>query len=152
MKLQRSRKNSSIIFDYQDFINDLKSLIPEDSAFNNAVLKNLADGRWVWDLQNIKHKWSCRKFWNALGYDFREQSLSLWCETLMEKDFNRCISLYSKFQTDHSQNFDEIFGFKDRQGTIIHYRMLGTVMHVEGSERKLLVGSYTNVDFLKKRL
>ena len=151
MKLPRSRKNSSIIFDYKDFITDLKSLIPGDSAFNNVVLENLADGRWVWDLDNIKYKWSSKKFWNALGYDYRDQSLSVWCETLQDSDFDKCVRLHSKFQHDHSQNFDEIFGFKDYQGNIVYFRMLGTVMEVEGSGRRLLIGSYTNVNILKNR-
>ncbi|MGM0520443.1 MAG: PAS domain-containing sensor histidine kinase [Campylobacterota bacterium] len=131
--------------------NYLKKELYELMQNNNSIFEFIQDGSldglWYWDLQRPENEWMNKKFWDVLGYDYKEKKhlSSQWQDIINQDDLKTSIENLNKHIEDSSYPYDQVVRYRHKKGHTVWIRCRGLAIKDKNGKAIRMLGSHSDI-------
>lgn len=131
---------------------ELYELIQQDHSAFEFLQQGSLDGIWYWDLENPDAEWMSPRFWELLGYDYREMKplASEWQDLVHPDDLQIALSNLTKHCEDPSHQYDQIVRYRHKDGSTVWVRCRGIATRNKLGKPVRMLGAHTDLTQLKQ--
>ncbi|RZS93571.1 PAS domain-containing hybrid sensor histidine kinase/response regulator [Aquimarina brevivitae] len=130
---------------------ELYKLIKTDETIFDFIQESSLDGLWYWDLEQPEEEWMNPKFWDVLGYDYREMphKSSAWQDIIHPDDLKLATENFIKHCENPNHPYDQTVRYTHKNGSIVWIRCRGLAIRDEQGKPIRMLGAHQDITQFK---
>lgn len=131
---------------------ELYELIQKDQSLFEFLQQGSLDGIWYWDLENPESEWMSPRFWELLGYDYKQMKplASEWQDLINPDDLQVALTNFTKHCQNPNHPYDQIVRYHHKDGSTVWVRCRGIAIRDSNGEPIRMLGAHTDLTQLKR--
>lgn len=131
---------------------ELYDLVKKDESIFDFIQEASLDGLWYWDLEHPEEEWMSPKFWDVLGYDYRDMPYksNAWQHLINQDDLKVAAKNLEKHCKDPDYPYDQTVRYRHKDGSTVWIRCRGMAIRDENGKAIRMLGAHQDITKFKR--